>query len=57
MCVSNTWFWREEWIKVTFRMGENEKKIAIVLMTIEDLQFLQTVKAIPEDFKTCICGS
>ena len=26
LCVSNSWFKREEKRKVTFRMGENEKK-------------------------------
>ena len=30
MCVSNTWFKREEKSKVTLRMGENEKEIGFV---------------------------
>ena len=32
LCVSNTWFFREERRKVIFRMGENETKIDFVLM-------------------------
>ena len=32
LCVSNTWFKREEKRKVTFRMGENETKIDFVLI-------------------------
>ena len=31
LCVSNTWFKREEKRKVTFRIGENETKIDFVL--------------------------
>ena len=29
LCVSNTWFQREEKRKVTFRMGENGKKLTL----------------------------
>ena len=32
LCMSNTWFKREEKRKVTFRMGENETEIDFVLM-------------------------
>ena len=32
LCVSNTWFKREEKRKVTFRIGENETKIDFVLI-------------------------
>ena len=35
LCISNTWLRREEKRKVTFTMGENEKKIDIVLMKRE----------------------
>ena len=33
--MSNTWFQREEMWKVTFRIGENETEIDIVLIKIE----------------------
>ena len=33
--MSNTWFKREEKRKVTFRMGENDKKIDFVLIKKE----------------------
>ena len=32
LCVSNTWFKREERRKVTFRMGKKETEIDFVLM-------------------------
>ena len=32
LCVSNTWFKREEKGKVTFRIGENETEIDFVLI-------------------------
>ena len=35
LCVSNTWSNREEKRKVTFRMGENEKDIGIMLIKKE----------------------
>ena len=35
LCVSNTWFKREEERKVTFRMGENETEIDFVLIKKE----------------------
>ena len=37
--------------KVTFRMGENEKKIDFVFIKKEHLQFMQNVKAIPGEFQ------
>ena len=35
LCVSDTWFKREEKRKVTFRNGENETEIDFVLITKE----------------------
>ena len=35
LCVSNTWFKREEKTKVTFRICENETDIVVVLMKKE----------------------
>ena len=35
LCVPKTWFKKEEKRKVTFRMGENEKKIYFVLIRKE----------------------
>ena len=35
LCVSNTWPKREEKMKVTFRMGENETEIGFVLIKKE----------------------
>ena len=35
LCVSNTWFKREEKRKVAFRMGENEIEIDFVLIKNE----------------------
>ena len=32
LCVSNTWYRREERRKVTFRMGENATEIDFVLL-------------------------
>ena len=32
LCVSNSWFKREEKRKATFRMGKNEKEIDFVLI-------------------------
>ena len=32
LCVSNTWFKREENRKVTFRMGDNETQVYFVLI-------------------------
>ena len=51
LCVSNTWFKREEMRKVTFRIDENETKIDFVLTKKEHRQFIQNVKAIPEEFQ------
>ena len=39
LCVSNTWFKREEKRKVTFGMGENETEIDIVLLKKEHRWF------------------
>ena len=47
LCVSNTWFKREEMRKVTLRMGENETDIGIVLIKKEYQCSMQNVKAIP----------
>ena len=46
LCVSNTWFKREEKSKVTVRMGENETEIDFVLMKKKHRWFIQNVKAI-----------
>ena len=51
LCVSNTWFKREEKMKVTFRMGENETEIDFVLIKKEHQRFVQNVKAIPGEFQ------
>ena len=51
LCVSNTWFKREEKRKVTFRMGEIETEIDIVLIKKEHRRFIQNVKAIPGECK------
>ena len=45
--MSNTWFKREEKMKVTFRIGENETEIDFVLIKKEHRQSIQNVKAIP----------
>ena len=47
LCVSSTWIKREEKWKVTFRIGENERKIDFVLMTKEHRRSIQNVNAIP----------
>ena len=39
LCVSNTWFRREEKRKVTLRMGENETEIDFVLIKKEHRWF------------------
>ena len=49
--MSNTWLKREEWRKVTFRLGENETEIDYVLIWKEHQQFMQSVKAIPREFQ------
>ena len=49
--MSNTLLRREEERKVTFRIGENEKKIDFVLMKKEHRAFVQNVKAIPGEFQ------
>ena len=51
LCVSNTWFKREEKRKVTFRMVGNEIEIEFVLMKKKHRQFIQNVKAISEEFQ------
>ena len=47
--VSNTWFNREEKRKVTFRIGENGKKIVFVLLKIENRRFIHNVNAITRE--------
>ena len=49
--MSNTWFKREENMKVTFRMGENETEIDFVLIKNEQLQSMQNVMTIPGEFQ------
>ena len=51
LCVSNTWFEREEWRRVTFRMGENETEINFVLIKKAHQRSIQNVKAIPGEFQ------
>ena len=51
LCVSNTWFKRDERKKVTFRMGENKTYIDFVLIRREHRRFLQNVEAISEEFQ------
>ena len=50
LCVSNTWFKREEKRKVTFRMSEDETEIDFVLIKKEHRRFIRNVKAIPMKF-------
>ena len=47
LCISNTWFQREEKRKATFRMGENKTENDLVLIKREHPHFLQNVKAMP----------
>ena len=47
LCVSNTWFKREENRKVTYIMVENKTKIDFVLINKEHRRFIRNVKAIP----------
>ena len=51
ICVSNTWFRREEKSKVTLRMGEIEQKIEFALTKKEHRVFIRNVKAIPGEFQ------
>ena len=51
LCVSNTWPKREEKRKVTFRMGENEIEIDLVLIKEEHKRFIRNMKVIPGDFQ------
>ena len=44
--MSNAWIKREERRKVTFRIGENEKKIDFVLIKKEHRWFIHNVRAI-----------
>ena len=44
--MSNTWLNRKEKRKVTFRIGENEKKIDFVLIKKEHQLFIQNEKGI-----------
>ena len=50
LCVSSTWFRREERRKVTFRIGENDTEIDFVLIKKEHRRFMQNVMAIPGGF-------
>ena len=47
LCVSNTLFKRDEKRKVTFRLGENKRKVDFVLIEKEHQRFIQNVRAIP----------
>ena len=49
--LSNTWSNREEKMKVTFRMGENETEIDFLLIKKEHGWYIQNVKAIPGEFQ------
>ena len=49
--MSNTWSKREEKRKVTFRIGENEKKLDFVLMKKEHRRIIRNVKAIQWEFQ------
>ena len=51
LCVSNTWFKREEKMKATFRMGENVTEIDFLLIKKEHRQFIKKVKAISGEFQ------
>ena len=51
LSMSNTWSKREERRKVTFRMGENETEIDLVLITKEHRQHIQNMKALPGEFQ------
>ena len=51
LCVSNTWFKREEKRKVAFcRMGENETVVDCMMIKKQHLWLMQNVKAV----STCI---
>ena len=50
LCVSNTWFEREEKRKVTFRIGENETEIDFVLIMKVHRLFIKNAKEIPGEF-------
>ena len=54
LCVSNTWFMREEKRKVIFGMGENETEIDFVLTKEEHRQFIGNVKAICGEFQNAL---
>ena len=45
LCVSTTWFTREERRKVTFRIGENETEIELIKK--EHRWFIRNVEVIP----------
>ena len=49
--MSNSSLRREEKRKVTFRMGENEKKIDFVLIKKEHRQIILNLKEIPGDIQ------
>ena len=48
--MSNTWFTREEKNKMTFRIGENETEIDLVLILKKHQCFIHIVKTIPGEF-------
>ena len=54
LCVSDTWFKREEMRKVTFRMGEDKTEIVFVLIKKEHGRFIQNVKAIPGELQLAL---
>ena len=51
LCVSDTWLKREEKRKVTFRIGENETEIDLVLINKEHRRLIQNVNTIPGEFQ------
>ena len=50
ICVSNTWFKREERRDVTFGLVESGTKMDFLLISKEHRQFLRKVKTIPFEF-------
>ena len=56
LCVSNTWFKREEKRKVTFRMGENETEFDFVLIKKNTGGFFKC-EGNAWEVSTCVNGS
>ena len=54
LCVSNTWFKREERRKVKFRIGENKPEIDFVLIKKEHRWLIWNVMAIPREFQRAL---